>query len=46
MMLNYLGEQDGADRVNKAVRGLQADSGYWNKPWSTASVGDAVAERL
>ncbi len=46
MMLDYLGELDAAERVEKAVRGLQADTGYWSKPWSTASVGDAVAERL
>jgi 3-isopropylmalate dehydrogenase len=46
MMLSYLGEHGAAERVEKAVRGLQADTEYWNKPWSTASVGDAVAERL
>jgi len=46
MMLDYLGESEAAERVEKAVRGLQADTGYWNKSWSTASVGDAVAERL
>jgi 3-isopropylmalate dehydrogenase len=46
MMLEYLGERAAADRVEKAVRGLQADTEYWNQPWSTASVGDAVSERL
>lgn len=46
MMLQYLGEDDAAQRVDRAVRGLRADAVYWTKPWSTASVGDAVAERL
>jgi 3-isopropylmalate dehydrogenase len=46
MMLDYLGEPAAADRVQKAVRSLQADTGYWDKIWSTASVGDAVAGRL
>jgi 3-isopropylmalate dehydrogenase len=46
MMLDYLGEPAAADRVQKAVRSLQADTAYWDKIWSTASVGDAVAERL
>ena len=46
MMLDYLGEQAAADRVETTVLGLQADREYWKEPWSTASVGDAVAERL
>jgi 3-isopropylmalate dehydrogenase len=46
MMLEYLGEHPAADRVERAVLGLQADGEYWKEPWSTASVGDAVAERL
>jgi 3-isopropylmalate dehydrogenase len=46
MMLEYLGEQAAADRVEKAVLGLQADSEYWREPRSTAVVGDAVSERL
>ncbi len=46
MMLDHLGEGGAAEQVEKAVRGLVADAGYWKKPWSTASVGDAVVERL
>jgi 3-isopropylmalate dehydrogenase len=46
MMLEYLGEHGAADRVERAVLGLQGDREYWNVRWSTASVGDAVVERL
>jgi 3-isopropylmalate dehydrogenase len=46
MMLDYLGEKAAGERVETAVLGLQADREYWKEPWSTASVGDAVAERL
>jgi 3-isopropylmalate dehydrogenase len=46
MMLDDLGEADAAARIEKAVLGLQADTAFWAKPWSTASVGDAVVERL
>jgi 3-isopropylmalate dehydrogenase len=46
MMLEHLGEQDSADRVVKAVLSTQAEMVDWAEPWSTASVGDAVAGRL
>jgi 3-isopropylmalate dehydrogenase len=46
MMLDHLGERDAAERVEKAVLSLQADTDYWKEPWSTAKVGDAVAGRL
>jgi 3-isopropylmalate dehydrogenase len=46
MMLEYLGEAAAADRVEAAVLGLQGETEFWKEPWSTASVGDAVAERL
>jgi 3-isopropylmalate dehydrogenase len=46
MMLDHLGEQDAAGRIEKAAHGLAADTMYWKGSWSTASVGDAVAERL
>jgi isocitrate/isopropylmalate dehydrogenase len=46
MMMEYLGELAAAERIETAVLGLQADTAYWKEPWSTASVGDAVAERL
>jgi len=46
MMLDHLGERDAAERVEKAVLSLQADTEYWKEPWSTASVGDAIVGRL
>ena len=46
MMLEHLGENDAADRVSKAVLEVQAEMAGWKEPWSTASVGDAVAGRL
>ncbi|HEV8064562.1 MAG TPA: 3-isopropylmalate dehydrogenase [Acidimicrobiales bacterium] len=46
MMLEHLGEQEAADRVVKAVLSTQAEMVDWKEPWSTASVGDAVAGRL
>jgi 3-isopropylmalate dehydrogenase len=46
MMLEHLGEQAAAERVVKAVLGVQSEMASWKEPWSTASVGDAVAGRL
>jgi 3-isopropylmalate dehydrogenase len=41
MMLSYLGEDDAASRINKAVEGFRPD-----RKLSTTEVGDAVAERV
>jgi 3-isopropylmalate dehydrogenase len=46
MMLEYLGEEDAAARITKAVVALQSEMTGFDEPWSTASVGDAVAGRL
>ncbi len=46
MMLEHLGEADAAERVTKAVLELQTEMAGSSEPWSTASVGDAVARRL
>jgi 3-isopropylmalate dehydrogenase len=41
MMLSYLGEDDAASRINKAVEGFRPD-----RELSTTEVGDAIAERV
>jgi 3-isopropylmalate dehydrogenase len=46
MMLEHLGEAEAADRVTKAVLEIQTEMAGSKEPWSTASVGDAVARRL
>src|SRR5208283_1461417 len=46
MMLEHLGEAEGAERVTKAVLEMQNEMAGSKEPWSTASVGDAVARRL
>ncbi|MGO9557985.1 MAG: 3-isopropylmalate dehydrogenase [Acidimicrobiales bacterium] len=46
MMLEHLGETEAAERVTAAVLSEQTDMVGSEEPWSTASVGDAVAGRL
>lgn len=46
MMLDHLGKTDEAERIVKAVLSLQAEMADWKETWSTASLGDAIAERL
>jgi 3-isopropylmalate dehydrogenase len=46
MMLEHLGEEKAARRLTEAVLAQQSDMAGSNEPWSTASVGDAVAGRL
>ncbi len=46
MMLEHLGKTDAAERILKAVLSLQTEMAESEEPWSTASVGDAIAERL
>jgi 3-isopropylmalate dehydrogenase len=46
MMLEHLGETEAAERVTAAVLAEQTDMVGSDEPWSTASVGDAVAGRL
>jgi 3-isopropylmalate dehydrogenase len=46
MMLEHLGKTDAAERIVKAVLSLQTEMADSEEPWSTASVGDAIAERL
>jgi 3-isopropylmalate dehydrogenase len=42
MMLEFLGEADAANRINKAVSSSLTDAG----PRTTAEIGDLIAERL
>jgi 3-isopropylmalate dehydrogenase len=46
MMLEHLGEASAAERVTNAVLAEQTAMVGATEPWSTASVGDAVAGRL
>ncbi|MHB1988663.1 MAG: 3-isopropylmalate dehydrogenase [Acidimicrobiales bacterium] len=46
MMLEHLGEAEAATRVTAAVIAEQTGMAGSHEPWSTASVGDAVAGRL
>jgi 3-isopropylmalate dehydrogenase len=46
MMLEHLGEPEAADRIVKAVIGVQTEMVDGKEPRSTASVGDAVVGRL
>ncbi|MGH9298227.1 MAG: isocitrate/isopropylmalate family dehydrogenase, partial [Acidimicrobiales bacterium] len=46
LMLDHLGETDAAARVTAAVLAEQTEMAGSPEPWSTASVGDAVAGRL
>ncbi len=46
MMLEHLGEAAAAERITEAVLKEQTDMVGSDEPWSTASVGDAVAGRL
>ncbi len=46
MMLEYLNEAAAAKRIETSVLDLQADTTYWSRTWSTAGVGDAIAERV
>ncbi|MHB8244265.1 MAG: 3-isopropylmalate dehydrogenase [Acidimicrobiales bacterium] len=46
MMLEHLGETDAAAHVTQAVIAEQTEMAVSKEPWSTASIGDAVAGRL
>ena len=46
LMLDYLGEADAAERVQKAVAGYLAEHPAGTPFPSTVAVGDAIAERL
>ncbi len=46
MMLEHLGKTEEADRIVKAVLSLQAEMAEGKETWSTAGLGDAIAERL
>jgi isocitrate/isopropylmalate dehydrogenase len=43
MLLEFLGESDAADRINKAVSAYVADP---SPDLSTSAIGDLVAERV
>ena len=46
MMLDHLGDEAAAARIEKAVLALQTEMSGSNEPWTTAELGDAVAGRL
>jgi 3-isopropylmalate dehydrogenase len=46
MMLEHLREPEAAERVTKAVLGLQTEMAGSSEHWSTAEIGDAVVGRL
>ncbi|MGD0743476.1 MAG: 3-isopropylmalate dehydrogenase [Acidimicrobiales bacterium] len=46
MMVEFLGEHEAGARITKAVLDVQSEMAARGSPMTTASIGDAVAERL